>query len=175
VSAEQRRCWIGPVDDATLDRAVAETTLAQGDVDAVREFRDDLATPSASTGAPSSPARRSSGRRSREVVHRPDGARVVQAKAPRADLLRYRGGLITVLVRRTHDPELATALAVARWTASGRPGGVDLGRHRVGWWTTRSGGRVPRNGARDERGRVVVWCDDPAGVYSAGPGIEFRP
>lgn len=75
-------------------------TLAQGDVDAVRELRDSLATSSASTGELSSPARRSSGRRAREVVYRPDGARVVQAKAPRADLLRYRGGLIKVLVRR---------------------------------------------------------------------------
>lgn len=34
---------------------------------------------------------------------------------------------------------------------------------------------VPRRGAVDEQGRVVVWCDDPGAVHAAGPGIEFRP
>jgi hypothetical protein len=131
-------------------------------------------------------------RRPPHVVIRPDGTPAVQAKAPRADLLRYPHlrGQVTVLVRRTHDVDLARELAQARWLeyviAQAAGSGVrcaivrpaPLGRHRVGWWLTSitaAGPRrpVPRRGAVDEQGRVVVWCEDPLAVYAPGPGVEF--
>lgn len=126
----------------------------------------------------------------RQVAKRPDGTEVVQDEPPRADLLRYPGTpLVTVLVRRTHDVDLARELAAARWTehlvdaaiarSNGRclvVGGPALGPHRTGWWTTsQPGAPVPPRGAVDERRRAVVWCEDPARAHAAGAGVEFRP
>lgn len=96
-------------------------------------------------------------------------------KPPRADVLWYpRYHWSTVLVRRTHDVDLARALAEARWAETGdeRP----LVASRIGWWRTygHSGStRMPASAAEDHRGRVVEWCDPD--VPGAGPGIEFRP
>lgn len=126
-------------------------------------------------------------RRRREVVVL-DGREIVQTKPPRADLLRYpRSGWITVLVRRTHDLELARQLAETAWlehhiAEADQPGvrcailrPPPLAHHRVGWWTTSTTRTVPPMGAVDGQERVVVWCEDPARAHSAGPGIEFRP
>lgn len=109
----------------------------------------------------------------RQVVHRADGTPIVQHKPPRADLLWYpRYRWRSVLVRRTHDLELARELAEARWAEvdDDRP----LVATRVGWWQTfESTGRIPASAAEDEHGRVVQFCVDTA--HYAGPGIEFRP
>ena len=113
-------------------------------------------------------------RRRRERVLRSDGVEVVQTKAPRADVLWYPCcSWATVLVRRTHDLVLATALAAERWDEVGAD--EPLVKSRVGWWRTYStpAGHVPAGAATDQHGRVVQWCDD--GDHSAGPGIEFRP
>lgn len=113
-------------------------------------------------------------RRARERVARSDGTVVVQTKPPRADVLWYpRLRWPTVLVRRTHDVELARQLAEERWADvdDSRPltGGM-----RVGWWRTyASSGGVPGDAAEDFRGRVVQACRDDA--HGAGAGVEFRP
>lgn len=134
--------------------------------------------------------------REREQILRPDGTVFVPAKDPRADLLTYRDrdgrtALVTVLVRRTHDLERARRLAEQRWAqhhldravrgaeqTGRRCAGVvhppALNEHRVGWWTTTTGGVLRPRDARDEQGRVVRWRPDPTGVHAAGPGIEFR-
>ncbi|QYN41118.1 hypothetical protein K1T35_48130 (plasmid) [Pseudonocardia sp. DSM 110487] len=160
-------CWSGPVDDATLEQAVAAGALTEVDVAWIREFRALLAAE----------AKR---RRSRQVVVRPDGTKVVQAKAPRADLLWYpHERVVTVLVRRTHDLELARQLANERWSATPpqqRGTSRLLSRHRTGWWTTTDGLKaVPPRAAVDEQHRVIRWCSDPGTARAAGPGIEFRP
>lgn len=112
-------------------------------------------------------------RRRRERVVRSDGVEVVQTKPPRADVLWYPGNSwATVLVRRTHDPALAAALAEERWNEIGSD--APLTTSRVGWWRTYSTtGDVPAGAAVDHHGRIVQWCDDRQ--HSAGPGIEFRP
>jgi hypothetical protein len=84
--------------------------------------------------------------------------------------------------------ELAGMLAEQRWLehaidqAAARSGGRclvvtprPLAHHLIGWWTTTTGGTVPRRGALNEQGRVLVWCEDPTAAHAAGPGIEFRP
>ncbi len=112
------------------------------------------------------------GRRRRQVVTRSDGARAVQAKPPRADVLWYpRYRWTTILVRRTHDLDLATELAAERWAQldDDRP----LAASRIGWWTTYASRTVPASAAEDQHGRVVRWCSDT--TTGAGPGIEFRP
>jgi hypothetical protein len=81
-----------------------------------------------------------------------------------------------VLVRRTHDPDLARGLADERWArcGDGITGGRALIASRVGWWQTfESTGRIPASAAQDEQGRIVQRCVDTA--HGAGPGIEFRP
>ncbi len=113
-------------------------------------------------------------RRRREVITREDGSTMRPAKPPRADVLWYpRYRWATVLVRRTHDVDLARELAEQRWAEIGddRPltGGM-----RVGWWRTyATTGPVPSNAAEDQRGRVVQLCTDSD--RAASPGIEFRP
>lgn len=126
--------------------------------------------------------------RRREIVTRADGTTVRIAKPPRADLLWYpHHRLTTVLVRRTHDLDVAQRLAEQRWTehsvdralrrSTGRCLVVTappLARHRVGWWSTTASPRaVPRDAAQDQHGRVVEACGDRSG--GASPGIEFRP
>lgn len=111
-------------------------------------------------------------RRRREVVTRADGSTVKPGKPPRADVLWYpRYRWTTVLVRRTHDLELATELATQRWAEldDERP----LTAQRIGWWTTYASKTVPASAAEDYRGRVVAWCPDT--THAASPGIEFRP
>lgn len=123
--------------------------------------------------AVTAPARRSQ----RERITRPDGTVATQSKAPRADVLWYpRYRWTSVLVRRTHDVELARELAEARWAqlAQDRPLSAVL---RRGWWRTyASPAGPPPGGAEDAQGRVVLWCrpDDPL-PGAAGPGVEFRP
>jgi hypothetical protein len=94
------------------------------------------------------------------------------AKPPRADVLWYpRYRWATVLVRRTHDLDLARELAEQRWadTLDDRP----LVGSRIGWWTTYVGRTVPASAAEDQAGRIVQICDERA--RAACPGIEFRP
>lgn len=113
----------------------------------------------------------------RQVVRRSDGTEVVQHRPPRAHLLWYpRYRWWSVLVRRTHDLDLARQLADAKWAET--PDRITRGRTltatRVGWWQTfESPGRTPASAAEDEQGRVVQWAIDTA--LGAGPGIEFRP
>jgi hypothetical protein len=119
-------------------------------------------------------------RRARERITRPDGTEAVQTKPPRADLLWYpHEHAVTVLVRRTHDLEVARQLAAERWEAATpeqRGTTRPLAQHRQGWWTTTPGLKdVPRRAAVDEQHRIIRWCEDPAAVHAAGPGIEFRP
>ena len=109
----------------------------------------------------------------RQVVVRSDGSRVVQSRPPRADVLWYpRYRWASVLVRRTHDLDLARELAQARWVSTGddRP----LVATRIGWWRTYVSREVPASAAVDQLDRVVLWTSDDA-VPGAGPGIEFRP
>lgn len=112
-------------------------------------------------------------RQPRQVVKRPDGTEVVLRKPPRADVLWYpRNRWPTVLVRRTHDLELARQLAEERWAevADDRP----LVGTRIGWWRTyASTAGPPPDAAEDALGRVVQWCPDARAP--AGPGVEFRP
>jgi hypothetical protein len=56
----------------------------------------------------------------REVVRRPDGRPLYRAsRAPHADVLTEEGGEPTsVIVWRTHDVDVATALATAAWAAA---------------------------------------------------------
>lgn len=111
-------------------------------------------------------------RRTRQRVRRADGTEIVQLKPPRADVLWYpRYTWASVLVRRTHDLDLARELAQARWAEIGddRP----LIVSRVGWWRTYAARTIPADAAEDQLGRVVQFCrDDTAG---AGAGVEFRP
>jgi hypothetical protein len=112
-------------------------------------------------------------RRRREIVTRADGTRHKIAKPPRADVLWYpRTSWPSVLVRRTHDLQLAEELALARWAevADNRP---LTGGNRIGWWTTYASKTVPDDAAIDHRNRVVRWCPDT--THGASPGIEFRP
>lgn len=114
-------------------------------------------------------------RRRREVIVRSDGREVRPASTSvRADVLWYpRTRWPSVLVRRTHDVELARRLAEERWAevADDRP---LTGGSRVGWWRTyASTAGPPADGAEDQHGRVVLWCEDT--VAGAGPGVEFRP
>lgn len=169
-------CWAGPVDDASLDRAVADGALLPGDADAVREFRDELRAlgPAETAEAEGEPAPAKKPRRTRERVTRPDGTVSVMTKPPRADLLHYpRHGLVTVLVRRTHDLELARRLAQEKWAEVGQDAEVGpLVHHRVGWWETYFGTFTPQGAAVDERGRVVATC--PWERHGSSPGIEWR-
>lgn len=110
----------------------------------------------------------------RQRIRRPDGTEVVQTKPPRADVLWYpRYHWATILVRRTHDVDLARELAEARWAELGddRP----LVGVRIGWWRTygHADGHMPASAAEDHRGRIVAWCADTE--TAAGPGVEFRP
>lgn len=112
------------------------------------------------------------GRRRREIVTLSDGTQRKIAKPPRADVLWYpRYSWPSILVRRTHNLELATDMAHHRWAQIGddRP----LTGTRIGWWTTYAGHTVPDDAAQDQHGRVVRWCTDTA--PGASPGIEFRP
>ena len=116
-------------------------------------------------------------RRRRERIARPDGTVAVQTKAPRADVLWYpRYQWTSVLVRRTHDVELARRLAEERWreVADERPLSPVF---RRGWWRTyASPSGPPAGGAEDALGRVVVWCRAEDELpHGAGPGVEFRP
>jgi hypothetical protein len=116
-------------------------------------------------------------RRTRERIERPDGTRAVQSKPPRADVLWYpRYSWTSVLVRRTHDVELARELAEARWAevADERPLSPVF---RRGWWQTyASTSGPPAGGAEDARRRVVVWCRPEVALPpAAGAGVEFRP
>ena len=105
-------------------------------------------------------------RRRRERITRPDDTVAVQTKAPRADVLWYpRYRWTTVLVRRTHDVELARELAEQRWAQldDERPLSAVF---RRGWWRTyHSTAGPPPSGAEDAHGRVVLWCrpSDPRG------------
>lgn len=111
-------------------------------------------------------------RRRREIITRADGTTMRPAKPPRADLLWYpRYRWATVLVRRTHDLDLARGLAEQRWaqTLDDRA----LVGTRVGWWITYAATTMPSNAAEDQAGRVVQICDEYA--RGASPGIEFRP
>lgn len=112
-------------------------------------------------------------RRRERVTRRSDGQVITITKPPRADILWYPAAkLTTVLVRRTHNLELARDLAEARWAQLGTEG--PLVSHRVGWFRTFSSTRGPVvAAAEDQHGRVVAWCDDTD--HAAGPGIEFRP
>lgn len=111
-------------------------------------------------------------RRRRERVTRSDGTTAVQTRPPRADVLWYpRHRWTTVLVRRTHDLEVARELAEQRWAEIGEP--APLVKYRVGWWRTYGPTECPPEAAQDQHGRVVLWCDDTS--PGAGPGIEFRP
>lgn len=94
-------------------------------------------------------------------------------KAPRADILWYPASkLTTVLVRRTHNYNLALQLAAARWAELATE--APLTRHRTGWFRTFSSRKGPvAQAAEDRHGRVVQWCGDTDA--NAGPGIEFRP
>lgn len=118
-------------------------------------------------------------RRARQRVTRPDGTVAVQTAPPRADVLRYPhlGDQVTVLVRRTHDEELARQLADVAWSGVDDP--RPLGPCRRGWWTTtppRAVTVIPRHAAVDETGRTVTWIPDTQVARSvAGPGVEFRP
>ncbi|MBN9791277.1 hypothetical protein DMP17_22100 [Pseudonocardia sp. TMWB2A] len=109
----------------------------------------------------------------RQRVTRADGSVAVQSKPPRADVLYHpRTGWTTVLVRRTHDIELARAMAERRWqdVADDRPLAQAC---RVGWWRTTGRARLV-DAAEDASGRGVMFTRndrDPA----AGPGVEFRP
>lgn len=110
----------------------------------------------------------------RERVRRSDGTIAVQTKKPRADVLWYpRYSWASVLVRRTHDIDLARDLAEQRWAELGddRP----LVGVRIGWWRTygHADGRMPASAAEDHRRRIVAWCEDTD--PNAGPGVEFRP
>lgn len=113
-------------------------------------------------------------RRKLERLTRSDGKIVVIRKAIRVDVLWYpRTQWPSVLVRRTHDIEVARELAEVRWAelADGRP---LTGGSRVGWWRTYAPIRsVPDDAAEDAQGRVVQWCRDTD--HAAGPGVEFRP
>ncbi len=113
-------------------------------------------------------------RRRRERVTRADGSVTVQTKPPRADVLWYpQHRLVTVLVRRTHDVDLALDLAVARWAEIGET--ALLLRHRAGWWLTYASSEpIPLDAATDQHDRVVRWTDNDRG-FAAGPGVEFRP
>lgn len=114
-------------------------------------------------------------RRTRERVIRSDGVEVVQTKPPRADILHYpTSGWTTVLVRRTHNLELARRLAEERWALLPDMPPLDPEVHRVGWWQTYGTTRAPVKGqALDQAGRLVRPCEDSD--HGAGPGIEFRP
>jgi len=174
------RCWAGSVDDASLDRAVVDGRLLPGDADAVREFRDELrrSAEAALGGVEVEPAEAEPApkkrRRTRERVKRPDGTEAVMTKPARADLLHYRRhGLVTVLVRRTHDLELARRLAAEKWAEARQD--VEIGplvHHRVGWWQTYFATVTPQGAANDERGRVVVTCTWDR--HGSSPGIEWR-
>lgn len=119
-------------------------------------------------------------RRRREVITKSDGSEYRIPKPPRADVLHYPAyDVTTILVRRTHDPELARAMAEDRWAellavhlVEGELGYEDR-CVRVGWWTTVAGRQKHPTQAIDLRGRVVTPCTDLTGA--AGPGIEFRP
>lgn len=113
-------------------------------------------------------------RRKREQVRRrSDGRMVTITKPPRADILWYPAArLTTVLVRRTHNLNLARQLADERWAALGTE--APLTSWRTGWWRTYSTSKGPvAQAAEDQHGRVVQWCTDTE--HAAGPGIEFRP
>lgn len=59
-------------------------------------------------------------RRRREVITRTDGSTMKPSKPPRADVLWYpRYRWTSVLVRRTHDVDLARELAEQRWAEIG--------------------------------------------------------
>lgn len=113
-------------------------------------------------------------RRTLKRLTRSDGKIVVIRKPIRVDVLWYpRTQWPSVLVRRTHDIELARTLAEERWAelADAR---LLTGGSRVGWWRTYAGqGRIPDDAAEDAQGRVVQWCRDTD--RAAGPGVEFRP
>lgn len=114
-------------------------------------------------------------RHRRERLTRSDGRIVVITKRIRVDVLWYpRTGWPSVLVRRTHDVEMARYLAETRWAelADSRP---LTGGWRQGWWRTYAptDGRIPADAAQDAQGRIVQWCPDTA--RAAGPAVEFRP
>ena len=117
-------------------------------------------------------ARPTGGRARRQVVLRADGTRAVQTKPPRADVLWYpRYRWASVLVRRTHDLDLARQLAEIRWAQiDTRP----LVATRIGWWRTYVSTQVPASAAVDQLDRVVLFTTDDT-AQGAGPGIEFRP
>ena len=104
---------------------------------------------------------------------RSDGTRAVQTKAVRADVLWYPAKRWpSVLVRRTHDLDLARAIAERRWAEIGET--APFVAQRTGWWRTYCSTEVPPDAAEDQIGRVVLWTTDDR-APGAGPGVEFRP
>lgn len=105
----------------------------------------------------------------------------VQQQRPRADVLWYpRYGWPSVLVRRTHDLDLARALAEACWVERDVDERPLTGATRVGWWRTypEPSRGMPAGAALDKDGRVVEWVrPGPGGTlpHDAGAGVEFRP
>ena len=110
----------------------------------------------------------------RQRVTRSDGSVAVQAKPPRADVLYYpRVDFPSVLVRRTHDVDMARAMAERRWQTvpDDRPLAAAC---RVGWWRTFGTAERHPDAAEDTQGRAVVWTRDDR-APGVGPGVEFRP
>jgi hypothetical protein len=118
-------------------------------------------------------------RRARERTIRPDGQVAVQGKRPRADVLWYpRYGWPSVLVRRTHDLDLARELALECWAAQVVDERPLAGAVRTGWWRTypEPSTGVPAAAALDKGGRVVEWIRPGTPLpHGAGAGVEFRP
>lgn len=128
------------------------------------------------------------GRRTRERVVDPEGVEHVQTKPPRADVLHYPSGWVTILVRRTHDEGKARLLAYATLLeigdllvhATSPDGKPELGKARAGWWTTAEARFIawsrdreppPPGAAVDAQERHVAAAAHHA--HGAGPGVEF--
>lgn len=94
----------------------------------------------------------------------------------------YTEGWVTILVRRTHDPDLAAELAQGRLEQIAdlltdhryAPDGIRSPDRppRVGWWTTVPASRPAGPGeATDHLGRIVAASNHV--TAGAGAGVEF--
>lgn len=100
-----------------------------------------------------------------EVVPRPDGGTYRARKTPRAEILSEWDEDLEVIVWRTHDVDVATALAGAMWRCY--TDGPLPGSGEVGWWKS-----VPWDASGGGYDWTVVSCS-PA-ERGAVPAVMFR-
>lgn len=100
-----------------------------------------------------------------EVVLRPDGRAPYRATKPTAAdvLVDDDGSPVAVMVWRTHDVDVATALAGREWSLDGHPEEPLPGVVEVGWWK-----KVPCRPEAD-----YAWIAHPQVPGEGSPAVRF--